>query len=184
MAALNPLQRIFFRSKYGALEEDMDDIHLYLALGALSKSFTYPVIDIDLTVRNFVEKATVYRPVHSIGEEAALMFKKDFIQNYVKTERKWPNIRIITHANMPANMIESIREGGWYEGDDYWEPSLFQHIEILKTLEFNWHPDATDLLSDKSIALPLDSWQGEYNTVYHKLRYGWFPPPPRDRQKG
>lgn len=56
-----------------------------------------------------------------------------------------------------------------------WRPEDFEHVKLVKNLDFDYHVNLTDLLSDKSIIPELHQWIHEYDKQAHRTMYGVFP---------
>lgn len=140
-----------------------------LELVGLQKCFTYPIVNLDTAVENVVSKATVFRTPRDGGIHALWMFRKIFCREYIRCHKTWPPHTYTGPIN-PA-LATCIEENKWGELAGEWHPDIFRNIQLDECLEFDWHIDTTDLLTDKSIACPLNSWPQEYDTRYHSLRY-------------
>jgi len=53
-----------------------------------------------------------------------------------------------------------------------WTPEDFQHVILEKNLDFDYHVDASELISDKSIIPSLDQWVYEYDRQAHRILHG------------
>ncbi|KAG0715358.1 RNA-directed RNA polymerase L [Chionoecetes opilio] len=153
-----------------------------MEVSGISKCFTYPVVDLDKAADTVIKTAGRHRGPHVAGQHAVWMFRKIFIREFIRERRTWPKTTIIGPLN-PV-IAQARLDGTWGETSGEWGPNLFRNIQLDEKLNFDWHLDTTDLLSDKSIAPPLSSWAQEYDTRYSWLRHRVTPykgPPAQKR---
>ncbi|KAG0693960.1 hypothetical protein GWK47_027315 [Chionoecetes opilio] len=155
---------------------------LAMEVSGMAKCFTYPVVNLDKAAETVINTAGKYRAPYKAGQHATWMFRKIFIREFVRERRTWLKTTVIGPLN--AVVAQARSNGTWGELSGEWGPDMFRNIRLDENLDFDWHLDTTDLLSDKSIAPPLSSWAQEFDTRYSWLRYGDMPykgPPAQKR---
>lgn len=67
-----------------------------------------------------------------------------------------------------------MRTNTWKEGrgDTQWRLEKFSNICLEREFDLNEKVDDIALLSDKASAVGLESWPREFDSRYHRLRYG------------
>ncbi|AJG39154.1 RNA-dependent RNA polymerase [Wenzhou Crab Virus 1] len=157
------------------LEDDLAHMKL-LTLCGMAKCFTYPVIYIQESVDNVTSKSGVFNPDRNGGNMSLWYFRRTFCYNYLRRHKEWPPLTIT--GPIRGDLSRSIASGAWAEPrNNKWSLLEFKNIELQKILDLNLKVDETDLLSDKAIAVGLDSWPREYDRRYHRLLYGYSANP-------
>lgn len=64
-----------------------------------------------------------------------------------------------------------------------WVAEDFRFVRLLKNIDFNYHVDIADLLSDKSLISSRSQWIYEYDRQAHRSLYGYFPTGPAPTSK-
>ncbi|APG78838.1 RNA-dependent RNA polymerase [Wenling crustacean virus 12] len=160
-----PLKTLLLREMH-----TREDKLFAIELVGLQKCFTYPIVNLDTAVDNVTGKAGKFRAPIIGGYHTLWTFRKIFCREYIRKHKVWPPHTIVGPIN-PA-LATCIAENKWGELAGEWHPDVFRNIQLDECLEFDWHIDTTDLLTDKSIACPLHSWVQEYDSRYHNIRYG------------
>ena len=154
-----------------SVEETVEACERFLCASTVSKCFTYPVADVDQSVDNVVSKSGVYNPDTKAGTKALGPFRKLFCRSFVRKHKCWPPVRVTGHVS--SVILGAIDRGCWDEVPSMpWPSTDFLNIEIQQCLDFDWQIDVLSALDDKAISGPLSSWPREYDTRYHRLRYG------------
>ncbi|APG78639.1 RNA-dependent RNA polymerase [Beihai rhabdo-like virus 6] len=157
----------FFETQVRDFEETAE----LIALGGLSKIFTYPVVLIEESVQNVVTKSRRFDPDQTAGKRAQLEFRRHWFHTYLRKYKEWPPLRVV--GDIPGIVQHSIDTGTWQESrDDPWYPAIFERIVPEKALEMNPQVDETGPLSDKAVACGLGSWPREFDFRYHPVLYG------------
>ena len=154
-----------------SINETVEECERFLCASTISKCFTYPVADVDQSVDNVVSKSGVYNPDTRAGVIALGPFRKLFCRSYVRKHKCWPSVRVTGHVS--SVILGAIERSCWDEVPSMpWPSSDFLNIEIQQCLDFDWQVDVLSALDDKAISGPLSSWAREYDSRYHRLRYG------------
>lgn len=158
-------------------------IHLMLELSGLWKIFGHPDIDMDSSVKAWIEKGSVAKPIKKeITNLILWSFRLEFCRQFYKQHIRWPIVKMDKRA---SNKIKrNYQNNLWDETPtNPWRPEDFAYIYLQKNLDFDYHVDLTDLLSDKSIIPSLDQWVHEYDKQAHRTLHGRFPtgPPPTSK---
>lgn len=156
-------------------------VQMSLKLSGLWKCFGHPDILMDSSVSTWIKKAGKHFKTN-IPQKLLWAFRLEFCRQYYKSHKRWPIVEISRDApyKIKRNYINNL----WDEtAAKPWIPEDFEFVVLSKNLDFDYHVDITDLLSDKSIIPSLDQWIYEYNKQAHRTKYGRFPtgPPPSSK---
>ncbi|DAZ87903.1 TPA_asm: hypothetical protein [Girado virus 3] len=161
------------------IEQTRDFISV-LELCGLTKIFGFPVIDVTKSCMSILEKGrNTTIPDSNLTESVCSFFKKEFIINYIKKEKKYPKFTSIHPGGDLEKMIINcdIKNLLCTHYQD------FERITFDQTLIFDYCVDPTDLLSDKSIIQSLDQWIYEYKIHAYKSQYGRINLPSRKTKR-
>ncbi|CAG9763643.1 unnamed protein product [Ceutorhynchus assimilis] len=158
-------------------------VHLQLEMSGLWKCFGHPIIDMDLSVKNWIQTGAILKTdLEQAGQRIKRMFCMTFCKNFFKEKRNWPPLSYSRHTS--RRVIDNIKSNTWNEDPRYpWTSQEFQGIELKECLTFDMHVDVTDLLSDKSIIPSRSQWIHEYDKQVHRTLYGRFPTGPPSTTK-
>jgi len=96
--------------------------------------------------------------------------------------KRWPVLYV--GDQISTKIRSSYQNNVWAERPTQpWTPEDFQYVQLEKNLDFDYHIDLSDLLSDKSIIPERGQWIYEYDQQAYRTKYGRFPmgPPPTSR---
>lgn len=157
--------------------------HLALEMSGLWKCFGHPDINMDTSVAAWIRKGAAGKTgLDSAAHAISNAFRLEFCRQYYKTHHKWPTVRV--DQSVPGQIKTNLYNNTWEERPrDPWTPEDFAGIRFEKNLDFNYHIDVADLLSDKSIIPELGQWIYEYDQQAHRTHHGFFPtgPPPSSK---
>lgn len=125
-------------------------IHLMLELSGLWKVFGHPDIDMDSSVKSWIEKGSIAKPIKKeITNLILWSFRLEFSRQFYKQHKKWSVVQI---GSLASKIKRNYQNNLWNEISIMpWQPEDFEHVVLGKNLDFDYHVDITDLLSDKSI---------------------------------
>lgn len=93
----------------------------------------------------------------------------EFCRQYYKQHKRWPILHIDHRA--PIKIAKNYINNTWNEtSSNPWTPEDFEHITLRKNLDFDYHIDTSDLLSDKSIIPGFI----QYDKQAHRTNYEFF----------
>ncbi|KAL0105524.1 hypothetical protein PUN28_016888 [Cardiocondyla obscurior] len=156
---------------------------LHLELTGLWKCFGHPDILMTESVNSWISKGTVMKPIdQEIPKLLAAAFRLEFSRQFYKDKKIWP--RLYIGPTTPAKIKTSYINNTWGETpSNQWCPEDFFDTRFEKNLDFDYHIELSDLLSDKSIIPSLTQWIHEYDKQAHRTMYGFFPRGPSATSK-
>lgn len=135
------------------------------------------------SVNCWVDKGTISKTnLSSAAKLITWTFRLEFCRQFYKDKHRWPVLHI--GSLTPSKITYNYKNNIWEESPvSPWRAEDFQHIYFEKSLDFDYHVDIADLLSDKSIIPGLTHWIHEYDRQAHRTLYGRFPtgPPPESK---
>lgn len=142
-------------------------VHMSLELSGLCKCFGHPDIDMDASVRTWIKKGAACKDsCKDIANLLTWTFRLEFCRQYYKRHKRWPVVTVELEA--PYKIRKNYLNNLWDErATASWCPENFQHIVLDKNLDFDYHVDISDLLSDKSIIPERAQWIHKYD---HRTR--------------
>jgi len=136
----------------------------------------------DRSVATWLRKgAAMKNPVNPIAKQLVWAFRLEFCRQYYKQKRRWPSM---TMTNVPQKIKINYINNTWDEKPQApWSPEDFSGMIFEKNLDFDYHIDTSDLLSDKAIIPEKAQWVHEYDKQAHRTHHGFFPrgPPPSSK---
>ncbi|AWI42881.1 RNA-dependent RNA polymerase [Formica exsecta virus 4] len=157
--------------------------HMALELTGLWKCFGHPEVNMEKSVNTWIKKGSVSKgPCKPIAEILVWTFRLEFCRQYYRRHKRWPVVRL--GMNVPYKIKRDYVNNQWSERPTVpWKSEEFEHVHLEKNLDFDYHIDMTDLLSDKSIIPSREQWIHEYDKQAHRTQWGRFPtgPPPTSK---
>lgn len=156
---------------------------MQLELSELCKCFGHPDIDMNASVRTWIRKVAAGKdPCTGVADLITWTFRLEFCRQYYKRHKRWPTVIVGTEA--PYKIRRNYLNNLWEEKPMApWHLEDFQHIILDKNLDFDYHIDISDLLSDKSIIPERSQWIYEYDRQAHRTNHGFFPTRPASTSK-
>ncbi|DAZ87892.1 TPA_asm: hypothetical protein [Girado virus 1] len=160
--------------------QSANDISSLLELTGLSKLMGFPVINVIKSCENILNKGRLSILADNLElTKVGSFFKKEFIINYIKREKKSPKIKTGSVNPILEKLINNCDVTNLITVN-YLE---FEKLSFDQTLLFDYCIDPTDLLSDKSIIQSLDQWIYEYKIFVYKRKYSHVQLPPRKTKR-
>lgn len=153
-------------------------VQLGLELTEMWKCFGHPDINMDLSVATWIHKGAAGKePCPQIAKLLTWAFRLEFCRQFYKQRRRWPIIHI--KAGTPDKIKKNYQNNLWDEKPSSpWTPEDFQNVLLDRNLDFDYHIDTSDLLSDKSIIPGKSQWIHEFDKQAHRTLHGFFPTGP------
>nr|WPV62312.1 MAG: RNA-dependent RNA polymerase [Wenzhou bat tapwovirus 1] len=156
------------------------DVMLLLEASGLWKMGGHPTVDIQAGIDKVIE--TGYPHKHSLShcaEQISWCVRYLYCYHYFQKKGRWPDADV----SEADPVIKSAYHGNyWPETYGTFERlhlSSFQHVILRKSMEFDMHPDLSELISDTSIHPGYSHWHYESTPAWmHIAEYGY---PPRHR---
>lgn len=157
--------------------------HMILELTGLWKCFGHPNVDMDASVKTWIRKGSTSKgSCQPIADILVWTFRLEFCRQYYRRHKRWPIVRMTSQT--PYKIKKDYLNNQWSEKPFLpWHPEEFEHIHLEKNLDFDYHIDMTDLLSDKSIIPSREQWIHEYDKQAHRTKWGRFPQGPAPTSK-
>lgn len=157
--------------------------HMVLELTGLWKCFGHPDINMDQSVRTWIRKGLASKGAcKPIAQTLVWTFRLEFCRQYYRRHKRWPVVRLSSAT--PIKIKRDYLNNQWSEKPVApWHSEEFEHVFLEKNLDFDYHVDMTDLLSDKSIIPSRQQWIHEYDKQAYRTKWGRFPqgPPPTSK---
>ncbi|AYW51538.1 L polymerase RdRp [Formica fusca virus 1] len=157
--------------------------HMSLELTGLWKCFGHPNVNMSKSVKTWVRKGSSFKGTcKPIADILVWTFRLEFCRQYYRRHKRWPVVRMSIYT--PYKIRRDYLNNQWSEKPSTpWRPEEFEHVFMEKNLDFDYHIDMTDLLSDKSIIPSREQWIHEFDKQAHRTIWGRFPsgPPPTSK---
>ncbi|DAZ87907.1 TPA_asm: hypothetical protein [Macroli virus] len=155
---------------------------MLLELSGLWKSWGFPVLDLEASATRIMsDVSTPPSAEPGAGERVRRMFLKMFCKEYYRQNHSWPPV---TMGRVPDHIRHAVTSNTWPERESReWHPDDFAELTLRKCLDFDYFVDPTDLLTDKAISGPVNSWTSEFDSQAYRTFYGCQPPRAPDCEK-
>nr|WMI40110.1 MAG: RNA-dependent RNA polymerase [Rhizoctonia cerealis phyllomonavirus] len=123
-----------------------------LSIFGLIKLSGHPILDYYETLHSAAKDAKAKIKVNENSVTLCVaMFKKKIVVNYIAKHHSWPPLDSNTLGSRLEHLYKKKARAGDVDQVNYIE---FRHIRFFKFMEFNYYEDYTELLQDKSCAVP------------------------------
>ncbi|QNS17450.1 RNA-dependent RNA polymerase [Serbia mononega-like virus 1] len=144
-----------------------DSVLMGLELVGMSKIFGYPTLVIEKLLDQIKEYGTVnkYEIDSTIITELSAVARRDFLFQYRKKKGHYPPV------------LSCPRELNWIKKNRKFRPrfnkeyGLWSQVRFKKCLDFNYCPDASELVKDSSTATNSSAWSDMYDRCAFYMRY-------------
>lgn len=160
------------KSLYNLLKDNTQNVCQVIEIFGCYRHWGHPTVDEDKgckTMRDHTRKET------ELDKETIKIitgaWNRFFILNFISKNRRWP--RCYVHSN-PDSVINNLINNTVLTLDEYTNQiSLLDWSEIVfeQEFEFDYYPDFTQLLSDKSLSPYLLNFARVYNREMHNVKF-------------
>ena len=160
---------------------DIDAAKILLELSGLVKSVGFPYINTDASSEVFLDALTSEAEVdHDAALEVRNVFVKTLCKSYFKRHHKWPAVAV--EVDVPRVLQDAIESETWGEiGNSGWPADWFQYIELDNCLQFDYHIDLSELMSDKATSAGKLNFMICYDRQAFVAEHGHRAPPSSSR---